>query len=67
LQHPLHLIASDKQAEVLTKYVGAGDETLIEGSLEWVDFPDTGATLIIKVRYASYGTKARGNREIADL
>ncbi len=59
LTKPMHLVASGKTAQDLIRFVGVGDEMSVEGQLEWVDFPNTGPTLVINVRYPSYGRKAK--------
>lgn len=64
---PLHLVAVGKEAATLKTYIKIGDELSVEGFLEWVNFPNTGNTLIINVRYVSYGRKARSNREVTSL
>lgn len=64
---PLHLVATGKPAATLKTYIKVGDELSVEGSLEWVNFPNTGNTLIIKVRFGSYGRKTRNSREVTSL
>lgn len=64
LEKPLHLIAQGKPATSLSHFIGREDEMSVEGHLEWVEFPNTGLTLVVKIRFASYGRKARTNREV---
>ncbi len=59
LGEPVHLVASGKAAQSLIQYMGEGDEMSVEGQLEWIDFPNTGPSLVINVRYPSYGRKAQ--------
>lgn len=58
-QDPFHCVCGEKAAGNLLQFCGEGDELSVEGDLRWVDFPDSGKTLIIHVRYVSYGRKAR--------
>ena len=60
---PFHCICQGKTAENLMKHCSEGDELSLEGQLRWVDFPNTGKTLIIYARYTSYGRKPRGLSE----
>lgn len=60
---PIHLTAYGKTAENLIQFVGSDDEMSVEGQLEWLDFPNSGPTLIVNVRYASYGRKSKPIRQ----
>ena len=57
-QDPFHCVCDDKTAENLLRFCEAGDEISLEGELRWLDFPNSGKTLVIYVRYVSYGRKA---------
>ena len=57
---PFHCICDGKTAANLLEHCSSGDEMSLEGQLRWVDFPNTGKTLIVYVRYTSYGRKIRG-------
>ena len=55
---PLHCMCDGKTARNALLYLGAGDEITIEfGQLTWVNFRDTGPTLVIYARFTSYGRK----------
>ncbi len=56
---PFHCVCEGKTAENLLEHCSAGDEISLEGRLRWMDFPNTGKTLIIYARYTSYGRKVR--------
>ncbi len=60
---PFHCVCDGGTAENLLVFCQQGDEFSIEGNLRWMDFPNTGKTLIIYVRYTSYGRKLRSLRE----
>ena len=58
-QAPFHCICRGIKADNLMKYCAQGDEVSVEGSLEWMNFPNTGRTLITYAEYVSYGRKLR--------
>ncbi len=60
---PFHCVCTDRTAENLLEHCQKGDEFSIEGELGWIDFPNTGKTMIILTRYVSYGRKLRGLAE----
>ncbi len=62
-QSPFPCICDGKTAENLLKFCQAGDEFSIEGKLRWKKFSNTGDTLLIYVRYTSYGRKLRTLRQ----
>jgi len=56
---PFHCVCDGKTGENLLGHCSSGDEMSLEGELRWFNFPNTGKTLIIYVRYISYGRKVR--------
>lgn len=58
-QDPFHCMADGRTAENLLTHCHEGDEVSIEGTMRWVDFPNTGRSLVVYVRYTSYGRKLR--------
>ena len=58
-QAPFHCICRGTKADNLMKYCAQGDEVSVEGDLEWMNFPNTGRTLLIYARFVSYGRKLR--------
>lgn len=58
-QSPFHCVCDGKTADNLTKHCQPGDELSIEGELRWMDFPNTGKSLVIYMRHTSYGRKLR--------
>lgn len=64
---PFHCVCEGRTAENLKEHCSAGDEMSLEGQLRWMNFPNTGRTLIIYVRYISYGRKLRGLPESPSL
>ncbi len=60
---PFHCVCDGRTAENLKEHCSSGDEMSLEGQLRWMTFPNTGKTLIICVRYISYGRKVRGSPE----
>ena len=59
MQGPFHCVADGRTAENLLAHCREGDEISIEGNLRWMDFPNSGRSLVIMVRYTSYGRKLR--------
>ena len=57
---PFHCVCEGRAAENLLQHCSVGDELSLEGELRWMTFPNSGKTLIIYVRYTSYGRKIRG-------
>lgn len=62
-QPMFHCVCEGKTADNLLQYCESGDEISLEGELRWIDFPNTGKSLIIFVRYISYGRKLRTLRQ----
>jgi len=62
-QAPFPCVCDGKTAENLLKFCQDGDEFSIEGKLQWRKFRNTGDTLLIYVRYTSYGRKLRTLRQ----
>lgn len=58
-EKPFPCFCEGKVAENLIKFCQGGDEFSIEGKLFWKRFKNTGDTLLIKVKYTSYGRKLR--------
>jgi len=58
-QSPIPCVCDGKTADNLRKYCQAGDEFCIEGKLQWRKFRNTGDTLLVYVRYTSYGRKLK--------
>ena len=56
---PFHSVCEGRTAANLLEHCSAGDEMSLEGQLRWMNFPNTGKTLVIYVRYISYGRKIR--------
>lgn len=56
---PFHCVCEGNTADNLLKHCSKGDEVSLEGELCWMSFPNTGKTLVIFVRYTSYGRKVR--------
>ncbi len=56
---PFHCVCEGRTAANLLEHCSIGDEMSLEGQLRWMDFPNTGKTLIIYARYTSYGRKVR--------
>jgi len=54
-----HCVCKGQTAENLLEHCSEGDEVSLEGQLRWIDFPNTGKTLIIYTRFISYGRKIR--------
>jgi hypothetical protein len=63
-REPFHCVCDGKTAENLLTHCQVGDEFSIEGELRWMNFPNTGKTLVIHARYTSYGRKLRTLRQI---
>ena len=63
-QPPFPCFCDGKTAENLLKFCQAGDEFSVEGKLQWKKFRNTGAMLLIYVRYTSYGRKLRTLRQV---
>ena len=62
-QPPFPCVCDGKTAENLLKFCQDGDEFSIEGKLQWRKFRNTGDTLLIYVRYTSYGRKLHTLRQ----
>ena len=62
-QTPFHCVCSGKAAENVLEFCNTGDEISLEGELCWLEFTDTGKSLVIEARYVSYGRKLRTRRE----
>lgn len=60
---PFHCICEGPTAENLVKHCSQGDEASLEGELRWMDFPNTGKSLVIYARFISYGRKVRSLSE----
>jgi hypothetical protein len=54
---PFHCMCEGRTAANFEEHCSVGDEISIEGELRWVNFPNTGKTLIVYARYVSYGRK----------
>ena len=57
---PFHCVCEGRTAENLLKHCSQGDEASLEGDLRWMNFPNSGRTLVVYVRFTSYGRKVRG-------
>lgn len=57
---PFHCVCNGKTAENALTYLSQGDELGTEGELYWMDFPNTGKTLVIYIRNPSFGRKFEG-------
>lgn len=62
-QAPFPCVCEGTTAENLVAYCQDGDEMSLEGKLSWRKFNETGNTLLIFVRYISYGRKLRTLRQ----
>ena len=62
-QSPFPCFCAGKTAENLVKFCQEGDEFSVEGKLQWRQFRNSGETLLIHVRYISYGRKLRTLRQ----
>ena len=63
-QEPFHCVCSGRTAETVLEFCQTGDEISTEGELLWLKFKGTGKSLVIDVRYVSYGRKMRTLRQI---
>ncbi len=58
-EKPIHCVCQGKTAASAQRYLGAGDEVSPEGCMRWVNFNNAGLTLVLFVRFISYGRKTR--------